>query len=439
MRIEAAQVHSTLAKSTLCEGYPMVLDLERSHGQWLVDALTGKEYLDFFTFYASRPLAFDHPRLRDRDFIDRLEHAARMKPSNGDIYTSLYAEFVETFRTKAMGPGCQHLFFVDGGGLAVENALKTAFDWKCRKNMAAGRGENPGRVLHFTHAFHGRTGYTLSLTNTHDPRKTQYFPKFDWPRVSSPAMVFSADGGGAQQTIAAEEAALAEIDRAYDRLGAHEIACIIIEPIQAEGGDRHFRPEFLRSLRKICDEREALLIFDEVQTGIASTGTMWLYEQLDVRPDVVAFAKKAQTGGIMAGARIDEVDSVFKVKSRISSTFSGNLVDFVRCTRYLEVIESEHLLDNAKKQGAHLMAGLEAMARSRPRVEAVRGRGLLCAFDVPSTQIRDALVNKARELCLLVLPCGDRAVRLRPALDVTPKDCDLALERLDQAAAAVLG
>src|SRR5687767_9079175 len=119
VRIEPSNVHETLARVMLCEGYPLVLDLERSRGQWLFDALSGRAYLDFFTFYASRPLAFDHPKLRHPAFLERLIAAGKLKPSNGDVYTTLYAEFVETFRTIALGPGMKYLFFVDGGALAV--------------------------------------------------------------------------------------------------------------------------------------------------------------------------------------------------------------------------------------------------------------------------------------------------------------------------------
>jgi L-lysine 6-transaminase len=438
MSIAPHDVHSTLSRTLLVEGYPMVLDLERSHGQWIADALTGKEYLDFFTFYASRPVGFNHPRLREPAYLEKLLLAARSKPSNCDIYTTLFAEFAQRFEAIALGPGMTHAFFVDGGALAVENALKAAFDWKARKNLAAGKGDKPGRVIHFTHAFHGRSGYTLSLTNTHDPRKTMYFPKFDWPRVPSPALRFPITPASVEETIGFEKAALAEIDRAYARYGVEDIACIIIEPIQAEGGDRHFRPEFLQALRRIADEREALLIFDEVQTGMGGTGTMWLYEQLGVVPDVVAFAKKAQTGGIMAGPRLDEVDSVFRVKSRISSTFGGNLVDFVRCARYLEILRDEDLLANVRNQGAFLLEGIQALVDSTPGLGAPRGRGLLIAFDAPDTAVRDRIVERAHDEGLLVLACGDRSVRLRPALDLSRADAEEGLSRLGRAVRGAL-
>lgn len=434
MKVEPNAVHETLARSIQAEGYPLVLDMDKSIGQWLYDAKAGREYLDFFSFYASRPIAFNHPKLLEASYLERLMTAAKFKPSNCDIYTSFFAEFVETFRTKALGPGMKHLFFVDGGALAVENALKAAFDWKTRKNMAGGRVTKDLSVIHFTHAFHGRSGYTLSLTNTSDPRKTQYFPKFDWPRISSPAVDFDNPGA----VVEHERRALYEIDEVYARDGADSVAAIIVEPIQSEGGDRHFRAEFLSALSKICNARETLLIFDEVQTGMGASGTMWCYEQIDVRPDIVAFAKKAQTGGIMACERLDEVDSVFDVKSRISSTFGGNLVDFVRCQRILEIIEEDALLANAANQGAFLLERLRRFAELREQITNVRGRGTLVAFDVPTTEARDKILLTAREEGLLILGCGDRTIRLRPALDVSRDDAAFGLDMLEKAVDRVI-
>jgi L-lysine 6-transaminase len=436
--VQPSEVHDLLRRSMLVEGYPFVLDLELSHGQYLRDALTGRDYLDFFTFFASRPVAFNHPMLLDPEYLDRLRRAAMSKPSNCDVYTTLYADFVETFRSQAMGPGMKYLFFIDGGALAVENALKAAFDWKVRKNLARGIENRGTQVIHFRHAFHGRSGYTLSLTNTSDPKKTMYYPKFDWPRISSPAVRFPLDDAAIREVELAERQALAEIDRAYEQHG-DDIACIIIEPVQCEGGDRHFRPEFLRALRKICDERETILIFDEVQTGMGTSGRRWLYEHLGMQPDIVAFAKRAQTGGLMAGPRLDEVDNVFKVRSRISSTFSGNLTDFVRCTRYLEIIHAENLVQNAARQGSYFMERLLELAARNEKVENARGRGLLLAFDVPDRVARDEIILRAREEeRVLLLACGDRSVRLRPALDVTQDDAREGMDRIDRAVKSVL-
>src|SRR5690242_20898807 len=170
-------VRDVLARSILADGLDLVLDIDRSTGSYLVDARDGRRYLDMFTFFASSALGMNHPALADdEEFCAELAQAALNKPSNSDVYSVALARFVETFARVLGDPALPHLFFVDGGALAVENALKTAFDWKSRRNEAAGRSRDLGtKVMHLRRAFHGRSGYTMSLTNT-DPAKTDRYP-----------------------------------------------------------------------------------------------------------------------------------------------------------------------------------------------------------------------------------------------------------------------
>lgn len=433
--VSPAEVHTVLARHILVDGYHVVPDLERSRGAVLVDERDGRSFLDFYSNFASQPLGWNHPAFSDPAFRERLLAAAVHKPANADLYTCLYAEFVAAFARIAVPEShAGHLFFIEGGSLAVENALKASFDWKIRRNRAAGRGDEVGtKVLHFRQAFHGRSGYTLSLTNTFDPRKTELFPKFDWPRISNPKIIFPLDEYLAR-VAAAEERALDEIDAALARHG-DDVACLVIEPIQSEGGDNHFRPEFLRALRRLADEHDFLLVFDEVQTGLGLTGTMWAWQGLEVEPDLFAFGKKVQLGGFAANRRIDEVaDNVFRVSSRINSTWGGNLTDMVRATRILEVIEAESLVDNARRMGAELQAGLHGLASEFPAtLGQVRGRGLMCAADLPSSELRTRAVALAREEGLLVLPCGARSIRFRPFLDVSAGDIARAADLLRRA------
>ncbi|MBG0832508.1 L-lysine 6-transaminase [Planomonospora sp. ID67723] len=423
-------VHARLARHLLVDGYRLVLDLERSRGSRLVDARTGRDYLDFYTFFASAPLGVN-PFDDDPDFLALLGKVAANKPANSDLYTTHLADFAETF-TRVLGdPELPHLFFVEGGALAVENALKCAFDWKSRRNAAAGRSPELGtRVLHLTRAFHGRSGYTLSLTNT-DPVKTDRFPKFDWPRIEVPAIHFG-------DVEAAEERALFQARAAFARY-PHDIACFIAEPIQGEGGDNHMRPEFLQAMERLCHEHDALFVLDEVQTGAGTTGTPWAYQQLGLHPDVVAFAKKVQVGGVMAGRRVGLVpENVFQVSGRINSTWGGGLVDMVRSRRMLEIIERDGLIPRAAERGEELLSELLKIQESLPGlVENVRGRGLMCAFDLPDPAARDRLVVALREdEGVLVLACGERSVRLRPALSVTSAEIREGVSAITRALAA---
>ncbi|HEY6952493.1 MAG TPA: L-lysine 6-transaminase [Bacteroidota bacterium] len=413
------EAHAAMAKHMLVDGFDLIVDLRKSQGSYLFDSRSNKRYLDFFTFFASGSVGMNHPKMTTPQFLEKLAYTAVNKPSNSDAYTVEMAEFVETFARTAKPREFQYLFFVDGGAMANENAIKTAFDWKVRKNFVKGYTEERGRqIIHFRRAFHGRSGYTMSLTNT-DPTKTNYFPKFKWPRIHNPVVKFPLNEQNLTQVKEEESLALRQIKEAIIN-NPDDIAALIIEPIQGEGGDNHFRPEFLIELRTICDENEILLIFDEVQTGVGITGKMWASEHF-VLPDMITFGKKTQVCGFMSTTRIDDVlENVFHKSSRINSTFGGNLIDMVRFTKILEIIEEESLVENASVVGDYLLGRLKGLESEFPRlVDNARGRGLFCAMDLATAQERDQLKTKAYEEGLILIGCGDRSIRFRPPLNMS--------------------
>jgi len=288
-------------------------------------------------------------------------------------------------------------------------------------------------VIHFNEAFHGRSGYTLSLTNTSDPRKHMYFPKFDWPRIINPKLSFPTSDEVLVQVKIIEEIAITQIEMAVKQYQG-DIAALILEPIQGEGGDNHFRPEFIQYLRKLADRHEFLLIFDEIQSGMGLTGKMWAAEHYKVEPDIIVFGKKTHVCGIIAGKRVDEVkNNVFVESSRINSTFGGNLVDMVRCTRILEIIEEENLLDNAASGGEIMLEGLEGIAaESREIINNVRGKGLMIAFDLPDQEKRNSMLDTMFDNGLLAMKSGDHSIRFRGMLDTPEEAINKALKIVAQ-------
>ena len=436
VKVAPDHVLDTIGKHMLVDGFPIVVDLEKSGGSRLVDERDGRSYLDFFQFFASAALGFNHPRLLEDDFLKTLAKTAVNKPSNSDFYTTVMAEFVETADRCAIPKELPRMFLISGGALAVENALKAAFDWKVRKNKAKGVGGEVGQqVIHFREAFHGRTGYTMSLTNT-DPTKTDYYPKFNWPRVSNPK-IRTPLADHLDDVIAAEKKSQEEIKQAIHTHG-DDIAALLIEPIQGEGGDNHFRPEFLRFLREVTEENDIILVLDEVQTGLGLTGKYWAYEHAGITPDVIAFGKKMQVCGIMASEKFNEVDSVFKVPSRINSTWGGCLTDMLRATRYMQVIEDDNLVENARVTGEYLLGRLDEMRDRYPDVVSnTRGSGLMCAFDLPSGEMRDNLSGKCKDNGMLVVGCGPNSLRFRPALIITKDEVDEAMDIIDRSIKAL--
>ncbi len=428
-RTPPSQVRDVLSERILVDGYHLVLDMKKSQGSHLVDAATGKSYLDFFSMFASQPLGANHPGLTEPAFLEKMGRLATQKPVNSDVYTQPYADFVATFG-RIIPEDYPHLFFIEGGSLAVENAMKVAFDWKMQKNIAAGLdvAEADLSIAHFEDAFHGRSGYTLSVTNTADPNKTKYFPKFSWPRLPSPSCSFPMEGKNLEDVLEVEMAVFSQLDKSVaDRPGT--IAAVLIETIQGEGGDNHFRPAFLGRLRAWCDANEALLIFDEVQVGMGVTGRWWAFEGLGVRPDIFAFGKKSQVCGIAVNRRIEDVDHCFKVSSRINSTWGGNLVDMVRVTRFIEIIEGEKLLEHVREAGRRLLEGLQGLAEGG-KVSNVRGQGLFCAFDLPTPELRDKARAALNEAGVLILGCGHQSLRFRPVLDIPFEDIEEGLVRI---------
>ncbi|MCO5251602.1 MAG: L-lysine 6-transaminase [Candidatus Kapabacteria bacterium] len=427
--VEAIDVNKELKKHMLADGFDFILDLYSSQGSDLRESIHGNSFLDMFTCYASMPIGMNHPKMVDPRFVEYIGKVALNKPSNSDIYTSELATFVKTFFEIAVPKHFKYGFFIEGGGLAVENALKAAFDYKIRRNFRKGyTAERGTQILHFNEAFHGRTGYTMSLTNT-DPKKVKLFPKFQWPRVLNPKITFPLTEENLDKVVDAEKIAIEAIKNAY-KDNPDDIAGILIEPIQGEGGDNHFRNEFLQQLKDIAHENDSLLIFDEVQTGVGLTGTMWAHEQMGVEPDIMAFGKKMQVCGILVGDKIDdEPENVFKVSSRINSTWGGNLVDMVRVTKYLEIIEEEKLVENAKEVGLYLGERLhELKSEFNELLYNDRGRGLFRAIDFTDVAKRDAFVKAAFKNNLIILPSGSNAIRFRPALNISRAEIDKGIE-----------
>ena len=432
-------VFKTIESLMLRDGFDIVIDMEKSKGSHIVDAASGAKWLDFYTFFASSPFGMNHPKLETPEFKEKIFRAAINKVANSDIYTQEMAEFVKMFGEVAVPEGFKHVFFIDYGTLAVENTFKVAMDWKVSKLLAAGKitkgeaydGKKGTKIMHFNEAFHGRSGYTLSVTNTNDPNKHQRFAKFtEWPRVLNPKITFPlADNLGTVEWLEAQS--IKQIKRAImdDPDG---IAAVIIETIQGEGGDNHFRTEFYQQLRTICDESDIMLIFDEVQCGMGITGKMWAWQHhAPVKPDLFSFGKKAQVCGLVAGPRVDEVEkNCFTVSSRINSTWGGNAVDMVRAAKYLEIYREEKILDYVSNTaGPALLKGLNELAAEFPGyIRNVRGKGLMCAYDICTPELRNQFLAEAHKEGMLILGCGSNTVRFRPALNVPLEDIQKGIE-----------
>lgn len=438
VRLTPSRVPATILKHVLRGGFDVVCDFAKSRDSYLADARDGRRWLDFHGFRATSALGYNHPRLTDGAFLNKMGRAAAHQPSPADFAVTEQAELVQALSEAAIPEDLPHLVLVETGDRAVEEALKAAFDWKARQNLARGAGEEgDGQVLHLRQAHHGTGGYGLSLTNTTDGRLTRHFPRHDWPRVSNPHARFPLEGANLRDTEDREIQSVSEIRSAFrERPG--RIAALIVEPIQCGGGDYHFRAEYLRELRRACDEFEALLILDETQTGAATTGRFWCFEHLEVRPDLLVFGGKLGLGGLLASRRLDEVeDGCFSEAGRLGTTWSGGSVAAVRAARIVETIQADELVKNAETQGAALLSGLAMLAERDDRLTNLRGRGLIAAVDLPSGDLRDRLLAALFEKGLIALPGGLRSIRFRPHLAVRKAEIEHGVELLHDALKAL--
>lgn len=399
------QVHDALKQYILVDGYSHVIDFKRSQGSWFVDARNGQRYLDCFSMHASQPLGWNHNKLLERTRCD-LSH---YNPSNSDCYCVEYAEAVKSI--SSIMPDFCHWFFISGGTLGVENALKAAFDWK-----ANGSDEENWDVLHLTNAFHGRSGYALSLLNSWSKTpnvKTRNYPKFPWTRLPGPDLTLQNVEEIENQVF-------------YQASKSCNAAAFIMEPIQGEGGDIHFRPEFFQRMRKFCDDNQILFIIDEVQTGVGLTGKMWCYEHYGIIPDLICFGKKTQVCGFASTNRIDLAqNNVFNTSGRINSTWGGNLGDLMRAKTIIEIIREDKLVENAAKVGKYFLEQLKASD-----IKA-RGLGLMIAFDLDSSEQRDEVYSKLSE-SVFCLKSGQKSIRFRPHLDFTEEHVDFAVSKIKE-------
>ena len=404
----------------LFDSFPIVWNIQKSQNSFLYDIHTNEEYLDFHGGFGSNPIGWNHPKLTKHFSSGLWNKHFLNKPANCDFYTPEYIEFIDKFQTTIIPKNYPHLFFIDGGALAVENALKIAMDWKYQKN---GDNNEDLSIAHFTKAFHGRSGYTMSLTNT-EPHKTKNFTKFNWPRF----LPSIKTGTPPQNQKVYDEFAIGEVEK-YFKEHHKSIAGLIIEPIQCEGGDRHFTKYFLQNLQRLCNEHDVLFILDEVQTGFYTTGKTWCFQHYDLEPDLVCFGKKSQQCGVFGGKRLDEIQNhCFNTSGRLGSTWGGNHIDMIRSSKIIDIIKEDNLELNATERGNQWSDEMKMIQSNK--INNIRNLGLIMSFDCESTEKRNQLLDILKKNKLLALGAGENTIRMRPNLAVSKTDISKCVQKI---------
>ena len=408
-----------LNKKFLFDSFPTVWNIKKSHNSFLYNC-DGEKFLDFHGGFGSNPIGWNHPKLQ-KHFKDNIDiNIFTNKPANCDFYTQEYLDFIDKFKSEVIPKAYPYCFFIDGASLSVENALKIAMDWKYQKNKDKNETLS---IAHFQKAFHGRSGYTMSLTNT-ERHKIEKFTKFNWPRFQpSPKRELSDENQRIQDYFA-----IKEIER-YIVDNKKQVAGMIIEPVQCEGGDRHFTKYFLQNLQRICNQNDILFIVDEVQTGFYTTGKPWCFQHYDLEPDLVSFGKKTQQCGVFGGKRLDELENnCFNTSGRLGSTWGGNHIDMIRSSKIIDIIKEDNLENNAIERGNQWLNNMKTIESKE--INNIRNIGLLMSFDMKTFEIRNRFLDILKKNKLLCLGAGDKTIRMRPNLSVSSEEIEECINKI---------
>ncbi|MFO0936270.1 MAG: acetyl ornithine aminotransferase family protein [Gemmataceae bacterium] len=409
--------------------YPLVV--ERGSGA-VIEDVDGNLYLDFTAGIAVTATGHCHPEIvaAIKDQADKLLHM-----SGTDFYYRPQIDLAERLARTAPGPTPKKVFFANSGAETIEGALKLA-RWHTKRN----------RVISFFGAFHGRTYGAMSLSGSKLIHRKGFSPlvsdihHVNFPRgcpstCRQPCSTFPAP---CHQNFH-DCGLIQEIESTILKRVAppEEVAAIFVEPIQGEGGYHPLPPGCLPALRALCDQHGIMLVVDEVQSGMGRTGKLYAVQHYGVEPDIIC-AAKGIASGLPLGAIIAKADVMDWPSGSHASTFGGNPVSCRAALATLDLLEREYMA-NASERGIELRDGLAKLVEKHPSLTRVRGMGLMTAVDVinpsdgsPAPQQREKVIDACFEKGLLLLGCGESAIRFCPPLCITSEQVQTCLRILDE-------
>lgn len=377
--------------------FKIKIDFEKSHGSYVFDKNTNTKYLDFMGMYSSLPIGYNHPIFNTYEFKKEVELVSKLKVVNCEMLSDEFEEFYKKFKNFTSLNMYKNYHFTCTGALANEAAIKTAM-WH--------KGPRPdGYVLSIKNSFHGINSVGNIIT-TRFPgvklRQGNIPGEYMWPVADS------------------IEDAISHV-----KLNPYNLQGVIIEPIQATYGDNYLNKKHLKKLATVCKKYNIPLIFDEVQTGFLTSGTVWYFQQLGIYPDIVTYGKKSQVSGIMVKESHSEA---FNQQKRLSVTYDGDLIDMIRCKYIIKVLNTNNIQENVKERGNQLYKGLSKIKQ----IQNVRQTGLLIAFDFATTLERDTFYKQLYNYGMICNPTGEKSIRMRPNLCVTKQEISEALVLIKQ-------
>jgi 4-aminobutyrate aminotransferase len=359
-----------------------------------IEDIEGKKYLDFASSVCTHNIGYGNPEIKE--VIKKYCESGIYKIAGSDFYCEEALELAKK-SLKIVPKNLEKVFFVNSGAEAVENALKLAY-----------RRKGPYSGVSCMGAFHGRTIGALTFTHSKEIYKTNF------PTVPHHTIKFCRSD---------DDPAIGEFENILKE--GEKPAFIILEPVQGEGGYYPAGKRFMQEIYKVAKENDIAFVLDEVQSGMGRTGKWWAHEHYGVRPDLMASAKSFSVGATFTSKKYEA-----KECGAISSTWGGgHRIDMVVSTKVIEIIKRDKLMQNATKMGKHLMDGLLDLQKKHQKVVVdVRGLGLMIGFELRSKKQVDKVVASAFKKGLILMPCGEKSIRIAPPMIITE---DLANTGLD--------